>query len=154
MTLIRSIMEVKNYLSRKIFQWSNKGLKISKTYQFFIWAHLSTSGRWHNSNANRNPQIGLWRRRKLYSVQTAQLWYSTTVLQLSSVTAQLYSSEAWLCLPGRGGSARVCFTCSCAALLWQDYLYCVSSSWWKAAFSLECKGKVHIWSQKGIDLCR
>lgn len=61
---------------------------------------LSIDGRWCQFDANRNPQFGVRRRRKLYSGQTAQLGHSTVVrtarLWISSVVLQLIYEAARL----------------------------------------------------------
>lgn len=61
---------------------------------------LSTGGCWGQFNPNRNPQFGMQWRRKFYSLQTAQLWYSIAVrtwcLCNSSIESQLNYEAAWL----------------------------------------------------------
>lgn len=63
--------------------------------------HLSTHGHWSQFNANRNLQFGVRWLRKLYSVQIAQLWYTTAVrtawLWNSSIVLQLNYEASWLC---------------------------------------------------------
>lgn len=99
-------------------------------------------------------------RKKSIQLQTAQMWYSTAVEQLDSVTTQIGSSTAkqHSCQEtlGRGPfqgtrlcSALLCSAplCSCAGLLCcapislVSHFQCFSSSWGNIVFSLWWKGK-------------
>lgn len=63
--------------------------------------HLSTNGHWSQFNANRNLQFRVRWLRKLYSVQIAQFWYTTTVrtawLWNSSIVLKLNYEASQLC---------------------------------------------------------
>lgn len=124
-------------------------------------------GRWSQFNASTNPQFGVQWRKKLHSVQTTQLWYSTAVGQLNSVKAQLWSRMAvrwpwgeapfWL-----DSSALLCSACSFP--LWSGKmslvmslvfrLWCFRSSQGNIVFSHQWKGKMCSVSHRGIDLHR
>lgn len=52
---------------------------------------LSTNGCWHQFSANRNPLFG-----GFYSAQTAQLWYSSIMIQMA-VNEEHGCGRTWLC---------------------------------------------------------
>ena len=81
---------------------------------------VSMDGCWHQFNTNRNPHLGAQWRRRLYSVQTAQLWYSTAVEQHSSEVALLCPSTLlYAALPCSAPhlSASLCLLCFSETLL-------------------------------------
>lgn len=93
-------------------------LTFSNTFVFV----LSTDDRWHQFSANRNPQFGVGRRRKLYAVQVVirhdcensmameQLWVQVA-LGASPSPARQFSAPGWPVLLSSRETTHLCCFC-------------------------------------------